>query len=531
VAGIVSHLDADHFYLYGATSGGLSDPLDRTQTPMDVGYPSTLGSYFVRTTSNPGDNQAQYTYFVAAWEQQEGWRPMVLTLPGEPHPAADLVMVAPRTVPTASTSPDLYVYRYRQETGGATATWQPDGVPLSGDARDATIVQAAGGHTHPTYYVGEQQDVFANAGTGQQLGKRLFRSVRDASGNLVGWDCIWPGPADNAHKGECTTSTDRAWFFESDPYDANVVYVLTNNGVMLSTNGGLPLSDGTSSWRLDDSLTQWLSHRGPSGSRIFIPCTINCAGSGAVEYLGDMEFSPREPGTRFAAGEAGVFFTADGASQQADAPGTWHRLLDATAMACMSKSVYFDPTSDTGRTLYVGCEGRGVLKLAGIPTQAQVVRGQFHVSPYPATSTFHGQPAPGAPPRAPNPSQPPPGTGGLPGLVVAPDVVAQACVNPTSVLPPIQITLSNPGGTGPVNWAASVPDDDAAQVPWASVSPSGGTLPDGKQDTLMISPGKDLCGELQKVQGAVSYRVNVTIPGSNTYSVTDIVTPPDSGQK
>jgi hypothetical protein len=86
-------------------------------------------------------------------------------------------------------------------------------------------------------------------------------------------------------------------------------------------------------------------------------------GEGMV--IRDMIFDPVERGTRFAIGNAGVFFTLDGKH--------WMRLLSSTALSGYPVSAYFDRVSDpANRALYVAVSGRSILKLSPIPIGADL---------------------------------------------------------------------------------------------------------------------------------------------------------------
>jgi len=222
----------------------------------------------------------------------DGHQPMVLTMPGgETEPRGDFVVVAP-TDSVASPPPNsipLRVWRKRNLSSDTTA-WTEEGLrqgknnasillPESRLPDGATVIQAAGGHHNPTYYVA---DLAWADGTPAPFADRaqdhhLFRSHRASDGVLDGWDCIVPGPATpGVHDGHCTSSTttavQRAWFFASDPYNANVVYIVDTNGVKLTVDGG-------NTWQPVDSLDGWLTeqHKVTPVSRTSPPSTRQSA--------------------------------------------------------------------------------------------------------------------------------------------------------------------------------------------------------------------------------------------------------------
>ena len=65
--------------------------------------------------------------------------------------------------------------------------------------------------------------------------------------------------------------------------------------------------------------------------------------------------------TRFAVGNAGAFVSLDGVH--------WRRLLSTRALPGRLAAAYFDPVSDpSDRALYVGLNGRGILRISPIPS-------------------------------------------------------------------------------------------------------------------------------------------------------------------
>jgi hypothetical protein len=71
-----------------------------------------------------------------------------------------------------------------------------------------------------------------------------------------------------------------------------------------------------------------------------------------------MIFVRGEDKTRFAVGNAGVFYTLDGTN--------WSRLLSTSALPSHPVAAYFDSISDSC-ALYVGFAGHGILRIDPIP--------------------------------------------------------------------------------------------------------------------------------------------------------------------
>ena len=187
-------------------------------------------------------------------------------------------------------------------------------------AYDAGVAQASGGHTETVFYVGGNS---AN---------NLWKWTE----GMANWAQLVPG-----------RGASQARRFFVNPYDPSLIYLLDIANVRRSDDGG-------DTWQTDPSLEQMLS----CGGRIPISRDETVSGQGdfADVVLTDMKFDPLNPGRRFAIGEAGAFFTDDGA--------TWVRLLDAGALRGRPLSCYYDWISDpSGPALYVAFAGRSLVKI------------------------------------------------------------------------------------------------------------------------------------------------------------------------
>jgi hypothetical protein len=133
------------------------------------------------------------------------------------------------------------------------------------------------------------------------------------------------------------------------PYEARVVYLLDNFAIKVSTDGG-------ESWIVDRSLTGAATAGG-----------LLSLGPGVLR---DMVFVREEPLTAFALGNAGVSYTLDGVQ--------WFTLLSSLALPGRPEGGFFDPVGDPGdRALYVALEGRGVLRIGGVPAPARGAQPSF----------------------------------------------------------------------------------------------------------------------------------------------------------
>lgn len=133
--------------------------------------------------------------------------------------------------------------------------------------------------------------------------------------------------------------------FFVDPYRPWLVYVLSTTNVFRSDNGG-------QSWVIDTLLEGQLTQGGA------FPMTIGADENPGEALLRDMQFDPHRPGTRFAAGPAGVFATYDGVH--------WSALIVSETMALRPNSITYDYRS-CPRALYVASFNSGLLRLSPIP--------------------------------------------------------------------------------------------------------------------------------------------------------------------
>jgi hypothetical protein len=184
------------------------------------------------------------------------------------------------------------------------------------------IVQSSGGHTGTMYFVGGDNS------------RRLWRWTE----GMAAWQQLVPGGG-----------ASRAWRFFVDPYAPSVVYLLDDQHVRRSADGGV-------TWQVDSSLEQQLTSGGS------IPVGRNEDADGVGDHydvvLSDMQFDPFQPQRRFAVGLGGAFMTTDGV--------TWSRLLDTWNRRGRPANCYFDWISQPSNpALYVSFAGRGIVKIAG----------------------------------------------------------------------------------------------------------------------------------------------------------------------
>lgn len=482
---MVQYSNQPDIVVYKGPAGTAPDP-NYSDNPACSAPPAKPNTCTVKIPFPP--TGGPYLRAVADWTRGVGaYRMLVLTEPGErPKPYGDFVMVAPKSANNPVdgqgnadlTKPTpMVVWRYQGPSAGTVGAWQPVGPDVP---RGAVVLQASGGHQNPVYYVADRVIRNGNLYDEFAQGNHLFRS-HETGGAIDGWDCIVPGPQDpTKHDGQCASSTHsdathagQAWTFQSDPYDPQVVYVEDTDGIKVSTDGG-------STWRADTLLTSWLTGHGEIG-----PTCVGdfCNSEPIIKELAHMEFVPGEPGTRFAVGEEGVFFTTD-ANGPPVLGAHWHRLLSTAALACMPNWTFFDPAPHSQRTLYVACTGRSILSFVGIPRPSDTNQ-QVNVVYKPSKLVTNGIPT-----FSPNSSQSQRGTrlSPAPTPVGTPQVSIVSPANDTHV----------PGGS-PVTLAARSFDPE-----------TGGSLPDAN---LVWTIGDTVLGT------GASVRTTLGAPGSYTIAL------------
>ncbi len=280
-----------------------------------------------------------------------GYRPLVLTLAGEtPRPDSDLVVI--RYTGTIGTDPALLLRttalsRITQSsdwvnTGSAEGSGPPvfQVGPALPDPLMGTV-QASGGHDQPTFYVGNGAPITQQSAPSPGLWK------------LAPGDTSWLPIVPAAGAGPAIASR-----FHVDPYRPELVYVLGDDHVYRSEDGG-------SSWEIDIALEAAITEQGS------FPLIIAASSNPAESVLRAMEFDATRPELRFAVGAAGVFMTTDGAD--------WQPILLSSALAMQPTSITYDPTS-CQRAVYVGTSNRGLLKLSPIPPDWEFPQGSLQAT-------------------------------------------------------------------------------------------------------------------------------------------------------
>lgn len=278
-----------------------------------------------------------------------GYRPLVLTLEGESLCGGcdtDFILIRFKTdskgnfikdtgVLLRTTKLSLVTKATDQSVWDTTATEDGpntpvfrQGPPLPNGLSAASVVQASGGHNpnSTVFYVGDPTST-----------KGLWKWTK--AEDQKGWQRIVP-----------STNASEARRFFVDPYDPKLIYILDKDGIKRSDNGG-------QSWEKDARLDKAVTDNGMFSYEIPF---FNANTVGETAVINDMVFDPVERSTRFAIGNAGVFFTVDGRN--------WTRLLSTTALPGYPVAAYFNRISDPlNRALYVAFNGRGILQLDPIP--------------------------------------------------------------------------------------------------------------------------------------------------------------------
>lgn len=258
--------------------------------------------------------------FAVSWKTVPGYRPQVQSLPNETPPAKGDYLV----IQKKSNGDHVLLRAYNSIDGKTNSGFSQVGrkFPTRNNSV-ANVIQAAGGHSHTVYYIGDGQHIWR------------WRGDKGNDGLPKPWDLIVPSTDGNA-------TVARRFFV--NPWNASLLYLIDDNGVRRSIDGG-------DHWELDANLSKAVS--GANTWQL-----DECTSHGCL--LNDMAFDPDNGQRRFAAGLAGVFFTADGTH--------WFRLLDTRALPSRPLSLWFDPITDSNNaTLFVTNMGRGILRLHPIP--------------------------------------------------------------------------------------------------------------------------------------------------------------------
>ena len=288
----------------------------------------------------PTDCNAVSSYWI------RGYRPMVLTPAGTDAPATgDYVIIGTKSNGARAvfrkTNPEPIDTPTDWENPNKAVQYGPDlpscGTALAADCID--VVQASGGHTAPVLYAGDPASGPNDGGRSHAMTLwKWWPGMKD-------WQLIVPSPpATPAGK-----TAMQAHRFFVDPFNPNTIYLLDDAAVKRSDDGGATWVVDVS---LDNAVTEGHAY----------------AYAGDFAVIKDMVFVREESRTRFAVGNAGVFYTLDGIN--------WSRLLSTSALPSHPVSAYFDGISDPcDRALYVALDGRGLLRVDPIPSP-----GRFGVS-------------------------------------------------------------------------------------------------------------------------------------------------------
>jgi len=176
-----------------------------------------------------------------------------------------------------------------------------------------SLVQAAGGHATPVFFVADPN-----------VGATLWKWTA----GMANWLRIVPSADGTA------AAATRVF---TDPYRPELIYILDRDAIKRSDDGG-------ATWILDAPLTAAVTENGAFSL------------TGPRPALQTMTFCRAERQTRFALGTAGVFVTLDGQS--------WRRLLSTSAWPGRPLSGFFD---ETRRSLYVAMLFGGIIRIDAIP--------------------------------------------------------------------------------------------------------------------------------------------------------------------
>jgi len=287
----------------------------------------------------PADCNAVSSYY------DRGYRPLVLTGAGKDSALpADLVVIGTKASGARAvfrkTNSQAMTSATDWEDTSKAAQYGPD-LPAcdSGFPSDCLdVVQASGGHNSPVLYVGDPGD-------GPNTSRSHTLALWKWAPGMASWQQIVPSPSQTSFG----NAASQAIRFFIDPFNPNTIYLIDNNAIKRSDDGG-------ATWAVDTNLDNAVTEN------------QQFAYTGDFAVIKDMVFARGEKATRFAVGNAGVFYTLNGAN--------WFRLLSTTALPSHPVSAYFDPISDPcDRALYVGLDGRGILRVDPIPSPGRFGTG------------------------------------------------------------------------------------------------------------------------------------------------------------
>jgi hypothetical protein len=245
-----------------------------------------------------------------------GYRPLIMTLATEtPLPDGDLIAIEQALDGTAQ----LFRTTAISSIGTIDDWHDANKATAIGPTLPAGVItaQASGGHGAPVFYAGTR------------FGGQVFKLNSDQT--------AWVGIVPNLTLATPVKSA-LSWFV--DPYEPNTIYVLDQDGIKVSPDGGR-------SWIFDARFTRAI--------------TLDAKLAISASLLQNMLFMRGERQTRFAFGTAGVFWTEDFGVE-------WVPVVNSIAFPGRPEAGFFDALSDASdRALYVECEGRSVLRVGGIP--------------------------------------------------------------------------------------------------------------------------------------------------------------------
>ena len=280
---------------------------------------------------------------LAAWNAVSsfvsfGFRPLVLTIAGQeaPIPGGDVIIV--RFTPSAAFLMRTWKLANISSANDWVSTATADGPGVKSfqvgpplPVTDSGIVQASGGHSATVFYFSDP--VHFDFDEVNDPGKmRLWKWTA----GLPAWAQIIPATS---------PGPQNARRFFVDPYRPNLVYVLADDHVYRSDNSG-------GGWQIDARLEAQLTQNGA------FSLVVSRDDNPSEALLRDMQFDPLRPGTRFAAGPAGIFATFDGTN--------WTPLVVSEAIALRPTGITYDYRS-CPRALYVSTFNSGILRLSPFP--------------------------------------------------------------------------------------------------------------------------------------------------------------------
>ena len=288
-------------------------------------------------------------------------------------------------------------------------------------------------------------------------------------------------------------SYERSGFYDVDSVDADHAWIAVYSGRVLIRNAP----------RLHDVTTS--PHRG-LGIGLLALSALGVVGAGAAIGTGRKPIAGSLAVVTLLVGGAGVVAVKSHRTCSASGCATLPSLAEPTATETPSPT----PSATASPTPSATPSVTPSASASATPTGSASPSVTPSASP---SATRSATPSP-TPSRTPSPTPSPTATGAFTAsLTKSPTCETNGTVKPGQIT--LRTTTSKP-----VDWEASAREQTGQNAPWATLSPTSGTVTADTPGTLSVRPDSSLC----QANGPVTYHVDIT-HGTATTSVSVAVTP------